>query len=109
MRRCENPEQWYDALMEAEGLVVAIFGADWCKACQYVKPHFEDLSTRDAFSGVTFLSIDADENPVIVGESSVSAFPTFKFFLNSAEEDLPIVGADIADVEGKIKEIMSGM
>ena len=34
------------------------------------------------------------------------AFPTFKFFLNSAEEDLPIVGADIADVQAKLDELL---
>ena len=59
-----------------------------------------------AYKSVTFLSIDADENPVIVGENSISAFPTFKFFLNSAEEDLPIVGAEISDVQSKIDELM---
>ena len=35
------------------------------------------------------------------------AFPTFKFFLNSAEEDLPIVGADINDVIAKIDELLA--
>ena len=37
------------------------------------------------------------------------AFPTFKFFLNSAEEDLPIVGADIEEVRGKIDELLAAM
>ena len=32
---------------------------------------------------------------------------TFKFFFNSAEEDLPIVGADIGDVKSKIDELLA--
>ena len=86
--------------------MVVDFGAEWCKPCQHVKPLFEALSANSAYKSVTFLSIDADENPVIVGENSISAFPTFKFFLNSAEEDLPIVGAEISDVQSKIDELM---
>ena len=46
---------------------------------------------------------------MIIGENSISAFPTFKFFLNSAEEDLPIVGADIIDVQAKLDELLAGM
>ena len=38
---------------------------------------------------------------------AISAFPTFKFFLNSAEEDLPIVGADINDVQAKLDELLA--
>ena len=106
VKRCSTQEEWYDALLEAKGLVVVDFGAEWCKPCQHVKPLFEALSANSAYKSVTFLSIDADENPVIVGENSISAFPTFKFFLNSAEEDLPIVGAEISDVQSKIDELM---
>ena len=109
VRRCTNPEEWYDALLEAKGLVVVDFGAEWCKPCQHVKPLFDELSRKEAYRDVTFLTIDADENPVIIGENSISAFPTFKFFLNSAEEDLPIVGADIIDVQAKLDELLAGM
>ena len=109
VRRCTNQEEWYDALLEAPGLVVVDFGAEWCKPCQHVKPLFDELSTEAAYRDVTFLSIDADENPVIIGENTISAFPTFKFFLHSGEEDLPIVGADIADVRAKIDELLANI
>lgn len=85
------------------------FGAEWCKPCQHIKPLFESLSTEAAYRDVTFLAVDADENPVVIGENAISAFPTFKFFFNSAEEDLPIVGADIRDVQEKIDELLAGI
>ena len=82
------------------------FGAEWCGPCQHVKPLFEALAGQAAYRDVTFLSVDADENPVIIGENMISSFPTFKFFKNSAEEDLPVVGADIGEVEEKIRELL---
>ena len=64
-------------------------------------------STLEAYRDVTFLAVDADENPVIVGEAGVSAYPTFKFYRNTAEEDLPVVGADIAEVQAKLDELLA--
>jgi thiol-disulfide isomerase/thioredoxin len=107
VRHVADREDWYDLLMDAKGLVVCDFSASWCGPCQHVKPLFEELSGRDEFRAVTFVSVDADENPTIVGENQVSSFPTFKFFLNSAEEDLPVEGADIEQVESKIIEILA--
>ena len=52
VRRVCTQEEWYDVLLEAKGLVVADFGAEWCGACQQVKPLFEELSSRDAYRDV---------------------------------------------------------
>ena len=108
VKRIRNNEQWYDTLMGTKGLVVVDFGATWCKACQQVKPQFEALSSAAAYKEVTFVSVDADECPVLVGDNRVDAFPTFKFFRNSAEEDLPVVGADIEEVRERLDELLAG-
>ena len=68
-----------------------------------MKPLFVQLSTRKQYADVTFVTIDADETPVLIGDNRVDSFPTFKFFRNSAEEDLPVVGADIDEIEAKIR------
>ena len=104
-----DAEHWYDLLGRAgSGLVVADFGAEWCGACQQVKPFFEELSTTAGYEHVTFVSIDAERTPVLIGDNRVDSFPTFKFFRNSAEEDLPVVGADIDEVRQKIDELLRG-
>jgi thioredoxin 1 len=108
VKRIRNNEQWYDTLMGTKGLVVVDFGATWCKACQQVKPQFDALSSAPAYKEVTFVSVDADECPVLVGDNRVDAFPTFKFFRNSAEEDLPVVGADIEEVRERLDELLAG-
>ena len=107
VKRCSTQEEWYDALLGAEGLVVADFGAEWCGACQQVAPLYAQLSMLPKFASVTFLYIDADENPVVIGDNIVSAFPTFKFFRHSEEQDLPIVGGDMRELEEKIDELLA--
>jgi len=109
VRHMRNNEEWYDTLMAAKGLVVVDFGAAWCKPCQQVKPLFDALSSAPGYEGVTFLSVDADECPVLIGDNRIESFPTFKFFRNSAEEDLPVVGADIEGVRERIDELIGGI
>ena len=41
-----------------------------------------------------------------MGDNRVDSFPTFKFFRNSAEEDLPVVGADITEVQSRIDALL---
>jgi thiol-disulfide isomerase/thioredoxin len=105
-----NAEEWYDLLLEAPGLVVVKFGATWCGPCHMVKPYFEELSMQPEFADVTFVSIDADDfvesTPGDASPSSVKAFPTFKFFRNCAEDELPVEGADIAAVEQVLRSAL---
>jgi len=105
VKHISNNEEWYDTLLAAAGLVVVDFGATWCGPCNHVKPQFERLSSAPAYADVTFLSVDADECPTLVGNNRVDSFPTFKFFRNSAEEDLPVVGPNIDEVRDRIDEL----
>ena len=37
----------------------------------------------------------------------VDSFPTFKFFRDAEEEDLPVVGGDIDGVEQRIRSLLA--
>jgi len=107
VRQIGSPEEWYDLLMdEGAGLVVADFGAPWCGPCHAVRPLFAALSLKPEFGAVTFAYLDADLLPQIMGDNSVDSFPTFKFFRQSEEEDLPVVGGDIEAVEARIRSLI---
>ncbi|KAL1520627.1 hypothetical protein AB1Y20_022201 [Prymnesium parvum] len=92
-------EQWYDLLMDTKGLVVAYFGATWCAACKQAEPIFVGLSASERYRDVTFVQVDADATPALVGDNHVEAFPTIKFYRNAGEEYLPVVGANMEEVE----------
>ena len=99
-------EEWYDLLMDSPGLVVAYFGAAWCKPCQLVKPMYAEISGQAKFASVTFVQIDSDELPSISSECEITQLPTFKFFRDAQEEDMPVVGADIMQLEAKIEQML---
>ena len=107
VRKMSSAEEWYDLLMDAPGVVVAYFGAKWCKPCQLVKPLFATLSTQPQFSTVTFVHVDSDELSIVSNECEVAQLPTFKFFRDAADEGLPVVGADIQQVEDRLNELLA--
>lgn len=107
VRKMSSAEEWYDLLMDAPGVVVAYFGAKWCKPCQLVKPLFATLSRQPQFSTVTFVHVDSDELGVVCSECEVSQLPTFKFFRDAADEGVPVVGADIERVEARLNELLA--
>mgnify|MGYP001992226787 FL=1 len=92
--------------MDSPGLVVAYFGAPWCKPCELVKPMYAELSAQRKFAGVTFVQIDSDELPKVSSECEITQLPTFKFFRDAQEDDLPVVGADILQLESKIEKML---
>ena len=96
----------YDILMDSPGLVVAYFGAAWCKPCELVKPMYAEMSAQKKFAGVTFVQIDSDELPKVSSECEITQLPTFKFFKDVQEHDLPVVGADILQLESKIEKML---
>jgi thioredoxin 1 len=106
VREVQTAEEWYDLIMDTPGLVVAYFGAKWCKPCELVKPLYASLSSQSKFASVTFVQIDTDELPLVSSECEIAQLPTFKFFRDATEDDLPIVGADIVQLESRLDQML---
>ena len=69
-----------------------------------VKPLFAELSTE--YPSVTFVDVDADTSPVLLGDNQVASFPTFKFYADTQEVDLPVVGGDMEAVRKRIDDLL---
>ncbi|MDN5843129.1 MAG: thioredoxin family protein [Alcaligenaceae bacterium] len=56
------------------GLIVACYCAGWCDACTQYRGLFEALAQR--MPSHTFVWIDIEENPELLGDEDVENFPT---------------------------------
>lgn len=73
--RADGPvfvDQYEQAVGTADKSVLIVFGADWCGYCVRLKNDKESLNLDEYV--VCF--VDADKNPEMVKENSVSSFPT---------------------------------
>ncbi len=65
------------------GLTVIKFGADWCQACNAMKPVIEEMAVN--VPEVNFLDMNADKNADFVTSLGVKALPTFVFYKNGVQ------------------------
>mmetsp|Transcript_3380 Transcript_3380/g.4989 ORF Transcript_3380/g.4989 Transcript_3380/m.4989 type:complete len:104 (+) Transcript_3380:42-353(+) len=98
----DNMENFKESL-KTDQLVVVDAYATWCPPCNYLTPYFQKFS--ETYSGVTFLKIDVDKSRDIAQHLQVKAMPTIKFFKGGKEVG-EVVGADVAGIEKKVKELM---
>lgn len=62
--------------------VVVKYFAGWCGSCRLFAPKYKRLSSDERFDGVTFLDVNAEENPEARKLGEVKNLPTFAIFQN---------------------------
>jgi thiol-disulfide isomerase/thioredoxin len=86
----------FQSYLEQHPTVVVKFFATWCGTCKLMAPKFRKLADREEFSDVTFLDINAEENPQARKRAGVSNLPFFAVFRHGE-----LVAADYtAKIEG---------
>lgn len=57
-----------------DGLAVVCYCAAWCDTCTEYRPDFNALASK--LSQHTFIWVDIEENPELLGDEDVENFPT---------------------------------
>ena len=73
-------------VLEADGLVIVDFWAEWCAPCRMLAPLFEKLASE--FAGrLKFVKVDVDASPDAPNQHGVRGIPTLILFRNGQEVD----------------------
>jgi thioredoxin 1 len=96
--------EFLSKLQESPSVVVKFY-ADWCGSCRLFAPKFTKLSNKEEYAGISFLDVNAEENPEARKLAGVSNLPFFATFKNGV-----LVKADNTSkeesVELMIKELV---
>lgn len=69
-----DPSALKQRLRQADGLTVVCYCAAWCGTCAQYRPAFESLAGQ--WPDHTFVWVDIEENPELLGDDDVENFPT---------------------------------
>ena len=86
-----NDQEFEQAVLEADGLVMVDFWATWCGGCRLIAPIIDDLAGEYA-GKAKVVKINVDEHADHAIQYDVRHTPTVVFFRNGQEVDR-IVGA----------------
>ena len=78
-----NAENFGKEVLEARGLVLVDFNADWCGPCQMMKPVVEALGERHEELKVVSVNVDRDEE--LSDSYGVSTIPCLVLFKDGKE------------------------
>jgi len=76
-----NDSNFKPALEQNDKVIVKYY-ADWCGSCKLFSPKFKRLSNDEKYSGITFLDVNAEENPDARHAAGVDNLPFFAIFRN---------------------------
>ncbi len=70
----------FNTRLSENELVAVKYFADWCGSCRLFAPKFRRLSDDERFTGITFLDINAENNPEARKTAGVPNLPYFAVF-----------------------------
>ncbi|MCJ8342144.1 MAG: thioredoxin [Cetobacterium sp.] len=76
-------------VLEAKGLVLVDFWADWCGPCKMLGPILDELSTE--LELIKIAKVNVDESGELAGEYGIRSIPTMIIFKDGQKVD-QIVG-----------------
>jgi len=81
-----STDQDFKAQLQQHPRVVVKCFASWCGSCRLFAPKFRRLSADERFEDITFLDVNAEENPEARKLAGVDNLPFFATFLNGERQ-----------------------
>jgi thioredoxin 1 len=95
-------EQNFDeALVANQGLMMVDFWAGWCGPCRAIAPVLEELA-RSSEGRVTLAKVNVDENPGLAARYGIRSIPTVLFVKNGKVADQVIGAVPKAHLQKKL-------
>ncbi len=76
-------------VLEAPGLVLVDFWAEWCGPCKMIAPILEEVA-KDFQGRVKVVKVDVDQNPESPAKYSVRGIPTLLLFKDGEVVDTKV-------------------
>lgn len=71
-----------EIFLTGPGAILVDVWADWCAPCKKLAPILEDLSKDLLWNDITFVKLDAADNPKFLVTAGVRTIPTLMLFQN---------------------------
>jgi thioredoxin 1 len=82
-------ENWENEVLNAKGLVLVDFLADWCGPCRMIAPVVEELANQ--YTGKALIGkLNVDEHNEVAAKYNVMSIPTLILFKNGEVVDKAI-------------------
>lgn len=91
-------EEFYSRVLKSDKLVVVDFWAEWCAACQTIKPMLEKLAEKYK-DKIAFYRVNADACPNIVATYQITSLPTVVIYYQSNSVERLVGATKISDYE----------
>ena len=94
----------FNELLGSHDKVVVKYFANWCGSCKLFAPKYRRLSDDERFEGVTFLDVNAEENPGARKVAGVDNLPYFAVF-----KDGKLLEGAATSLEAKVVEMIASL
>ncbi|MEX0979797.1 MAG: thioredoxin [Gemmatimonadota bacterium] len=89
-------------VVDAKGLTIVDFWAEWCGPCRIVAPIMEQLAEEYGGKGLRVGKVDVDSNPQIASQYGIRSIPSILFFKDGKHVDTVVGAVPKPQLERKI-------